>query len=298
MDSPSNGAEKHLFPTDFIWRRLHSLMGFGLVVFLIFHLFVNSLAALPLGADGKGYIESVNNINNTALLTLVEIVFLGIPFFIHIVWGIKYLRTAKFNSYKTNGSKPSLPEFRGNRAYTWQRITSWLLIFGIIAHVIHMRFIERPEEISVGATTSYMTWVTEDKSLPSLTEKIGATLYNASELENAKKEEKPWLDAVLKQPMQSDELLAVANNFGVAEFLMMRDAFKNLGTNILYTLLVLAAVYHAFNGLWTFLICWGVTLTQEAQRLSRKICTYLGLLVGFCGLSAIWGTYWVRIWLI
>src|ERR1700733_2092312 len=90
-------------PRAFIWRRLHSLMGLWLVLFLIEHLLVNSQAALILGENGKGFVEMVNKIHGLPFLKAIEFVLLGIPFLIHMVWGVKYLFTAKSNAHKTKG---------------------------------------------------------------------------------------------------------------------------------------------------------------------------------------------------
>lgn len=40
----------------------------------------------------------------------------------------------------------------------------------------------------------------------------------------------------------------------------------------LYVIGVLAAVFHFSNGLWAFLISWGITIGPKAQRISSYIC--------------------------
>ncbi|MES2122460.1 MAG: hypothetical protein V4492_06755, partial [Chlamydiota bacterium] len=136
-------------PGAFIWRRLHSLMGLWLVLFLIEHLLTNSQAALWLGDNGKGFVDMVNMLHNLPYLEVIELTLLGVPFAIHMVWGVQYLMTAQSNSGSSDGSKPSLP-LRRNKAYSWQRITSWILLIGVIAHVAKFRFIEYPEKVHVG----------------------------------------------------------------------------------------------------------------------------------------------------
>ena len=121
-------------PNAFVWRRLHSFLGIWLVLFLIEHLVTNSQAALIIGDDGNGFVRGVNLIMSLPYLHVIEVVLIGVPFAVHIVWGIKYLRTSKSNSFGGDGSKPSLGQYGRNRAYTWQRITSWILLLGIILH--------------------------------------------------------------------------------------------------------------------------------------------------------------------
>jgi succinate dehydrogenase / fumarate reductase, cytochrome b subunit len=318
-------------PHSFIWRRLHSLTGLWLVLFLIEHLLLNSQAALFFGDDGNGFIKGVNSIKALPYLSIIEIILLGIPFFIHIVWGMKYLFTGKFNSFGDTGKDPYLPQYPRNRAYTWQRITSWILLVGVIAHVIQMRFMEYPESAQLGLSRDYMVRLGLDDGLYTLAERLDLRLYNnelielqrnkfASEknissefakkndevyLKNEhsldliyaqkKQQEERWLAALKKRPLHSGEVIAVTKDFGTAELLMVRETFKMPLMIALYTIFVLAASFHAFNGLWTFLITWGVTLTQASQRIMLKISTGFMILIAFIGLSAIWGTYWINL---
>lgn len=224
--------------SPFIWRRLHSLTGMGLTLFLIFHLFTNSLAAF----DPQGYIRSVNAIQETPYLLMVELLLIALPLLIHSVWGVYYLWTGENNSYGASGTTPYLPEYGRNHAYTWQRITAWILLFGVFAHVVHMKFIDAPRSTGGGYTVSLSG--------------------------------------------------AVVKDFGTAELLMVREAFKSPLIMLMYTIFVLAACFHAFNGLWTFLIVWGVTLSVRIQRISLIFATCLMFFVAFLGLSTIYLTYW------
>src|SRR3972149_9359689 len=99
-------------PREFVWRRLHSLMGLCLVLFLTEHLFVNSQAALWLGDNGKGFVRMVNVIHNLPYRRAIEIFLLGVPFLIHATWGIKYIFTGKSNSRRSDGSLPALPDLK------------------------------------------------------------------------------------------------------------------------------------------------------------------------------------------
>jgi len=311
-----------LIPSAFIWRRAHSLSGLWLVLFLIEHLIVNSQAALFIGDDGSGFVTAVNSIKDLPYLPVIEIFLLGMPLFIHGVWGIKYLLTSESNSLPTDGSTVSLPQFARNHAYTWQRITSWILLFGIVAHVIHMRIIQYPESAQLGAHHYYMSRLNTDNGLYTLSRRLGVDLYDKNQIQQMNEqmtkqsmafehstvndpnhliavqksqETKAWLNAIEKRPLNENQVIAVSNSFGVAELLMVRDSFKDPIIILLYTGLVLAACFHAFNGLWTFLITWGISLTARSQKLMRKIAVSLMILITFLGLSAIWGTYWLNL---
>jgi succinate dehydrogenase / fumarate reductase, cytochrome b subunit len=288
-------------PQAFVWRRLHSLMGLWLVLFLIEHLLVNSQAALWLGDNGKEFVSLVNGIHDLPYLQVIEILLLGIPILIHLIWGVKYLFTSEFNSYKTDGSKPSLPEYGRNRAYTWQRITSWILIVGLAGHIVKFRFLDYPTSADIGTVTpSYFVRVSMDNGLPSVARRLGVTLYNRSAIEDEEQKfqgEKrtEWINALTARALSEGEVIAQAQNFGTASLLAVRDTFKSPVYVGLYTIFVLAACFHAFNGFWTFLITWGVVLKVAAQKFMVNFAIGLMLLITFLGLIAIWGTYWLNL---
>jgi succinate dehydrogenase / fumarate reductase, cytochrome b subunit len=315
-----NAMTNTVIPQAFVWRRLHSLMGLWLVIFITEHLLVNSQAALFIGNDGKGFIGAANALEELPYLQVIEVLFLALPILIHAIWGIKYLFTAKYNSFRDTGHTPYFPEYSRNRAYTWQRITSWVLVFGILAHVIHMRFVERPISTEVGSHYSYLVRIDADNGLYTLAERLNVQLYDEQKIQAAAKEtpqtipkttaETPEeliqqqsieqhisrLDALKKRPLKKGQVIAVADNFGTAELLMLRDTFKMPIMLVLYTLFVFSACYHAFNGLWTFMISWGIIQSHRSEQLMLKVCNGLMLLVGCLGLAAIWITYWINLY--
>lgn len=311
-------------PRAFIWKRLHSLTGLFLVLYLIEHLLVNSQAAFFIGDDGRGFITAVNHIHDLPYLPFIELFLLGVPILIHGYWGIVYLRTSQQNYYNRDKNKPQLSENPRNRAYTWQRITSWVLLFGIIAHVIHMRFIEYPTSASLGDTKFYMVRLNWDPGLYPLAARLGFDIYDRERIIDVKKEMgKPWQEELLDRPTENNhgeavkkqqfeqqlnwiqtlenpllkpnQVVVATKSFGLAELLMVRDTFKIPLMMVLYTIFVLSACYHGFNGLWTFMISWGITLTETSQKIMLKIATGLMVLVTFWGLSAIWISYWINL---
>lgn len=305
---------------SFFNRRLHSLMGLWLALFLIEHLFVNSQAALMIGNDGSGFVRAVQSIRDLPYLPVIEIVFLAIPFIIHGIWGIKYALQSKTNSFQTDGSSPSLPEYGHNHGYTWQRMTSWILLVAVLAHVVHMRFIEYPSSGKIDNQDYHMVRISDDAGLPTIASRLGVNLYDKQDIEKEKEalsqiakpsqsepfefqtvkeqereQKEHWLNALEKRPLNDNEVIAVSDQFGIAELLMVRNTFKNPLFMILYTLFVVFACFHAFNGFWTFGNRWGITLTEYSQSLSYRFALFLMVLVGFFGLAAIWGTYWINL---
>lgn len=308
-------------PSAFIWRRAHSLTGLWLVLFLIEHLLTNSQAALLIGDDGKGFVNAVNFLKNLPYLPVIEMVLLGIPFLIHGIWGIRYLLTAQYNSFSTDGTTPALPQYKRNQAYTWQRITSWMLLVGIVAHVIHMRFLEYPTSAPLNGKEYYMSRIEVDNGLYPLSKRLGFDIYTEEKIQERKqkistalpilineenepeeliaaqqqREEQGWIAAAEKWSLNENQVIAVSPSFGVAELLLVRDSFKSPTMILLYTGLVLATCFHAFNGLWTCMITWGITLTARSQMLMRSFAVSLMILVAFLGLASIWGTYWINL---
>lgn len=272
-----------LIPSEFIWKRLHSLAGLWFTLYLIFHLLTNSQAAFLIGEDGAGFIREVNWIHSLPYLPVLEVILLGVPILIHTAWGIRYALTSQANSYGYDGKRPYLTYGR-NRAFTWQRITAWILLIGLALHVIHMRFYEYPAITKKGKETYYAVPLDRDAGLDTLKERIDFQLVGP--------EQAPEFT---HKSLGKSEVLAVANNFGVATLLMVRDTFKSPWMIALYTLFVLTAAFHGLNGLWTFMITWGVTLTPRSQKLFLRFSQALMAVVAFLGLAAIWGTYWINL---
>ncbi|PCI77101.1 succinate dehydrogenase [Candidatus Aerophobetes bacterium] len=312
---------------EFITRRLHSLFGLWIVLFLMEHLFTNSQAALLLGENGKGFVKAVNFIKGLPFLPVVEVVLIGVPILFHMVWGVKYLLSSKSNAFSKSKAKPTL-RYGRNRAYSWQRIASWVLLVGLILHVGFMRFYRDPVKAQVGNKHAFFIKISMDKGLYAVADKLDARLWSKASIEtygksllssheeisaniegdhysateNLVEEERldnnyKWavFEALSHRRIKSGQVVAETKDFGTAELLMVRDTFKSVFNCMLYTVFVLAAVFHGFNGLWTFLITWGVVLKMRSQSRAVNACIALMFVVGFLGLSAIWGTYFFNL---
>lgn len=318
LDTPTPVKKGTQLPATFIFRRMHSLLGLWLVVYLFEHLLVNAQAALFKSDHGQAFIRMVNGINHLPFLHVIEIMLLAFPFLMHGIWGIWYLRSMKINSSPTDGTKPSLSHYPRNKAYTWQRITSIVLVIGILAHVVQMRFLSYPASTMQGQNQVYFVRLHEDTLLQETVLKISGTIITQQEidkkeqlwiqekeklnqkavspvLKNEVEELSSWVAASKKKPLKPGQVLVAVPDVGSAILLVVRDTFKSPSMVILYSLLVLAAVFHAFNGLWTFCITWGITLSERSQKWMRKVSNVLMVIVAFLGLMAAWGTYFTLI---
>lgn len=317
-------------PAAFVWRRVHSLMGFAIVVYMLEHLVTNAQAALWIGQDGAQFIKMVNFIHSLPFLRVLEVLLIAIPIGFHAIIGIKYAIEGRINSRKTDGTKPSLKQYGRNKAYTWQRLSSWILLIGIILHVVQMRFIDYPKSLVQGTKHLYLTKISMDKGLYTLAPRLGVKLFDGKKIrslesssqvnqpvetlsESGKNVEfseslalnkKRGQTAFEKQQMATalssfhigpKEVVAVSPDSGTAFLLNVRNTFKSFWMIGFYSLFVLAGVFHAFNGLWTFLISWGIILSYRSQKMMLNMCYGLMLVMAFLGLSAVWGTYWVNL---
>ncbi len=333
------GTQLSKLPSSFVWRRVQSLFGLWLVVFLSEHLLTNSQAALMFGENGMGFVHAVNFLKNLPYLHVVEIVLLGIPLIVHMSWGIKYLFTSKKNSLPSSGNKPSLTKHSRNHAYSFQRWASWIVLVGIVLHVGYMRFYRYPVEVHLGDSSSYFVRVDMDKGLYTVSDRLGVELFDQDkinqEVEALREEEKDscllrasarekyhialtvspynklmassleenqkidlkrkWINALTSRPLKKHQVMAEAGNFGTATLLVVRDSFSHVITGVLYTIFVLATVFHAFNGLWTFLISWGAVLRVRTQSQMVTVCMVIMFVAAVLGMAAIWGPYFINL---
>lgn len=56
---------------------------------------------------------------------------------------------------------------------------------------------------------------------------------------------------------------------------------------LFYILGVAAAVFHTANGVWTFLITWGITIGETAQRRAGVFCAAYGIVLGVLGFATV-----------
>ncbi|MDN3508117.1 MAG: succinate dehydrogenase [Simkaniaceae bacterium] len=330
-------------PSAYVWRRVHSLFGLLIALFLTEHLITNSQTALLLGADGSGFVRAVNFIHHLPFLPVIEIGLIGVPILFHAIWGIRYAVQARSNTRHTSGKAPSLGKYSRNQAYSWQRITSWILFVGLILHVSYMRFYRYPDEAQIGSQQYFSTRLSLDPGLYTVAKRLDVTLYSSKMIDKEKEElvkiekhkseseavrmyeglseqldekgeilfstraetvldryqlidqKTQFLKMLTKRSVSDSQVVAVAKDFGTATLLMVRDSFKSYWKAGLYSIFVLAAAFHGFNGLWTFLISWGMIIRMRSQKKMVNVCVGLMVIIAFLGLASVWGTYWINL---
>jgi succinate dehydrogenase / fumarate reductase cytochrome b subunit len=208
------------------------------------------------------------------------------------------------------------------------------LLIGIILHIAKFRFIDYPDSLNEGKTSYYFLPVTMDKGLYTVSTRLGVKLYDQDAITKERKQMEDrqeeqalvtvartfpdtttyeaqqqmilssaqsyeqklkWVSMLERQKLGPYQVVAVAPDFGTASVLAVRDTFKHPLYIGLYTIFVLAACFHGFNGLWTFCITWGVVLRVAAQQRALRWAWGLMILIAFLGLASIWGTYWLNL---
>ena len=78
---------------------------------------------------------------------------------------------------------------------------------------------------------------------------------------------------------------SVAHHVDEAFNIVQRE-FRMIPIFIIYMVGITATVWHLANGLWLFLVDWGITIGERAQRLTGYACIAFGVLLLLVGINA------------
>ena len=79
--------------------------------------------------------------------------------------------------------------------------------------------------------------------------------------------------------------VSVAHRPDLAFEIVSRE-FRMWWIFIIYMVGIIATVWHLANGIWLFLVDWGITIGERAQRLTGYACIAFGLVLLFVGINA------------
>lgn len=68
---------------------------------------------------------------------------------------------------------------------------------------------------------------------------------------------------------------------------MMNEIFSNPGWLVFYIIGVLTVIFHFSNGLWSFLISFGITMTPKSQKAATYLTLIVFIVLAYIGLRAI-----------
>ncbi len=274
---------------QFALRVVHSLSGVAFSLFLCEHLFTNMLASSYF-KQGQWFIAMVNQFHRVPGLVFVEICCLAAPFLLHTCIGIYYLFCAECNSGTTDGSKPAL-HYARNLAYTWQRRTAWFLLLGLIVHVVQFRFVHYPLHVEVQGQHYYaVAFQPERFSILTRGQSEGLVINFSSDLfPSIALQDVTGKDA---SRLVAAKSYILAPKAGIAFLYAVRDSLGSLWTAIFYSLFVLFAAFHGFNGLWTCCSRWGIFCSHRYLTWLRILCYCAAVVVASMGISVIWNLYY------
>ncbi|NGX56778.1 MAG: Succinate dehydrogenase cytochrome b558 subunit [Candidatus Anoxychlamydiales bacterium] len=275
-------------PANFIIKRIQSLTGLFLTLFLFEHLLTNSMASAWIENDGNYFVKVVNNLQSIPFLHLVEVVLIGVPILFHAFLGGSYIFEAKCNSKKTNGKYPSL-NYKRNKAFSWQRYTAIFIGIFLIFHVAEMRFINYPKTLKIKNEKKYFVKIKNDFNLKALVNRLNGKIYLKKDVLNFKNS--PEYKILKRYNLKDKQIIVSTNSFGKATLLNVRDDFKKPIMVFLYSFFVIFSCFHAANGFWTFLITWGIIISYKSQMSALKGALLFMLIILSFGMLSIWGTY-------
>lgn len=80
----------------------------------------------------------------------------------------------------------------------------------------------------------------------------------------------------------------VAAAFGTeVNFQMMHDILSSPFMFAFYTVGIISAIFHFANGLWSFLVTWGITVSPRSQVISTYVTLVIFLALSYVGVSTL-----------
>ncbi|MGE7674057.1 succinate dehydrogenase cytochrome b558 subunit [Lysinibacillus sp. NPDC094403] len=195
---------------EFLWRRLHSLLGVIPVgLFLMFHLSMNFTAV---GGE-QAYNNAVGKMDLIPhnLLLVIEWVVIYIPLLFHAFYGVFIAFTASPNTGRFSTYR--------NWMFSLQRFTGVFLVIFIAWHIFETR----------------------------IQKALGADV----------------------------------------EFNMIADIVSNPFMLGFYIVGILSATFHLSNGLWAFLVSWGITQSPQSQKIATYVTNIIFVILSVVGVAAI-----------
>jgi succinate dehydrogenase / fumarate reductase cytochrome b subunit len=79
--------------------------------------------------------------------------------------------------------------------------------------------------------------------------------------------------------------MSVAHHIDESFNIVARE-FRMVPIFLIYVIGITSTVWHFANGLWLFLVDWGITIGERAQRLTGYACIAFGVLLLLVGVNA------------
>lgn len=80
----------------------------------------------------------------------------------------------------------------------------------------------------------------------------------------------------------------IAAAFGAdVNYNMMAEILSSPGMLVFYLVGVISTIFHFANGLWSFAVSWGITITPRSQKISTYVTIGIFVVLSYVGISAI-----------
>ena len=173
-----------------------------------------------------------------------------------------------------------------------------------------MRFIDAPKKMTFKGASYYLNAVPKEKAFDIVLKKFPVkrafliyedktfyktqTYHKKVYFEKVNRHEnnhytvkfKPFIKKIGKS-----KSALISRSKGVNFLFILKYELKKFYMAFLYLLFIFFAAFHAFNGIWSFLIRWGITLSLFAQKLSLIICYFLMAITFSIGAFCVWSNY-------
>ncbi|MGZ4031349.1 MAG: succinate dehydrogenase [Tumebacillaceae bacterium] len=118
---------------DFVFRRIHSLLGVVPVTLFVFiHLFINSYAT----RGAQAFNEKAGMMESLPFLMIIEFLFIFLPLLYHAIYGMYVAYTSGYNASKYSWGR--------NVMFTLQRTSGVITFIFIIYHLVTAKFAGAP----------------------------------------------------------------------------------------------------------------------------------------------------------
>jgi succinate dehydrogenase cytochrome b subunit len=166
------------------------------------------------------------------------------------------------NSFSTKGAAAYDAHLKGVDALPFMGIIEVLFIYApILFHAILGIVITLRGQVNVRAYPHLGNW----RYLLQRLSGIGVLLFVGAHVYKTQVE--PWMGGF------------------TIDFAHMQQAMSEPLTFTVYVLGILGTAYHLANGLWTFSITWGITVSRRAQRRLTAVVVILFLFIFLVGLN-------------
>ncbi|WP_340371811.1 succinate dehydrogenase cytochrome b558 subunit [Peribacillus sp. FSL E2-0218] len=71
------------------------------------------------------------------------------------------------------------------------------------------------------------------------------------------------------------------------DFDMMAEIFSNPFMIVFYIVGIISAIFHFANGLWSFAVSWGLTVSPKSQKIMTYVTLIIFVLLSYIGVSAV-----------